>query len=244
LANEIRDGQQYQFEGKKGKGGGRMPALSVTVFQDKVEDGRKRQSIRLATPRNRKQFKPGKLLKLYKGMYRRDYCKSRNSSQFGKKPDWSKCERLQGMGATRADCILCLSRGAKLLNQGPIIEVQVIKFKDLTQEIALADGFEDGWDEETCPCHGMAGGNCGCSALEKLKYFLENAYAAQPDTEFLIITWRPSKPRHICDVTGHSPAKGFHHECAGVPTCESCQYFNVERPPGEGKPVRGVKNGL
>ena len=72
----------------------------------------------------------------------------------------------------------CKFQGAKLLNEGIITEVKVIKFKHLNWQIAQADGFED-----TAPEHGE-------TALWNLQYFLTVNYGGGANTEFMVIRWK------------------------------------------------------
>jgi hypothetical protein len=163
-----------------------MPALNFTVFLDKVENGTKCQSIRRATPYNLQLFQVGKPIKLYAGMGRRDYCKTPGTIVID-----GPCPYLAPVSKRCNYSGECTSQGAKLLNEGTITEVFTIKLKELTPEIAVADGFSiDEKLKEIFTEEGIR----GRFALDALKRFLIKTYnARKPDTEFLVIRWKPKE---------------------------------------------------
>jgi len=93
------------------------------------------------------------------------------------------------------------TKRAEKLGDGVITEVKIVGYDDLTNEVAIEDGFEYEWQRE---CDGFcefsnsfSGPGCEeCSPLEKLKRFLDRAYEEPEELRFAIIKWSTQGGRH------------------------------------------------
>lgn len=183
-----------------------MTAINFTILLDKIEDGTKRQTIRQAKCKTDclglkvfgnchgqadcqeyiNRIKPGDTLQLYTGMMQNKYCKGGYCSS-GHREDGNRSALAPkgivkcNLGDGRAD--VCEWSGAKLLKTTTCTESFPIKFEDLTEEIALLDGFfhlvkliTNQPQIET-------------SALDQLKDFLIKTYDAKDGDVFQIHRW-------------------------------------------------------
>lgn len=132
-----------------------MTAINFTILQDEVESGEKCQTIRKA-----------KCI-FEKAMYCRKYGGGCNYIRMGMDFEDVICSGYEYR--IKPGDTLQLYAGAKLLREATCTESFPIKFEDLTEEIAWADGFKN---------------------LAELRRFLIKTYDAKDGDVFQIIRWK------------------------------------------------------
>jgi len=155
-----------------------MVAVNFSVFVDKVRRGEKLQTIRLAKCYDRscdkRTVKRG-------GMPVCDGCRA---PELRYKP-FQKLHLFTG---------LRWKKRAEKLGEATVTSVYFKKGRDFSEAEAILDGFENGYQDEICGIFKRRGvcGDCegGCTALAKLRRFLELNYGKIDDTCFVVIQWR------------------------------------------------------
>ena len=189
-----------------------MVAINFTTLVDKVRSGEKQQTIRLAKCYDKgcdnypkgvrimpefvgEEVSGVKIIDLPKkgGVHVCDGCKS------------PKLRYREGM---KVQLYMGLrTKHVKKLGEGVITEVKVIGWSDITEELAVADGFEQGYQEGVCErldCYALGShlsdrkrcdyrAQVYCKPEDKLRLFLHKAYSNPETLKYAVIRWRLEK---------------------------------------------------
>ena len=152
-----------------------MVAINFSVLVDRVEDGRKTQTIRLAK------------------------CYSRNCSRYAKGGtivcDGCENPKLRYREGMKVQLYTGLrTKYALKLGEGTITQVTVVRYDDLTEELAAGDGFVHGY---TTDCSAFCIYSVvlnrriclNCTPLDKLRRFLQKKYKNPEKLKFVVVRW-------------------------------------------------------